>query len=153
MPPFISFKLHFSGWTSKLFCQFFGGTFAHFCFFFVHLHPDNLSTDERRNIIYEGGKKMLQYSNLQYTNAVKFNDPFDCHPLSLHESIRINLNNVWRRKEMKPWQIVTSWVFPLCRCIRILAVSQYNSNIIFFLDRWTNGQVDKQCYWIEKSNI
>ena len=28
----------------------------------------------------EGGKKMLQYSNLQYTNAAKFNDPFDCHP-------------------------------------------------------------------------
>ena len=28
----------------------------------------------------EGGKKMLRDHNLQYTNAAKFNDPFDCHP-------------------------------------------------------------------------
>ncbi len=28
----------------------------------------------------DGGLKMLQYSNLQFTNATKFNDPFDCHP-------------------------------------------------------------------------
>ena len=28
----------------------------------------------------EGGLKMLQNSNLQFTNATKFNDPFDCHP-------------------------------------------------------------------------
>lgn len=28
----------------------------------------------------EGGKLMLKNSNLQYTNAAKFNDPFDCHP-------------------------------------------------------------------------
>ena len=29
---------------------------------------------------FDGGLKMLQYSNLQFTNATKFNDPFDCHP-------------------------------------------------------------------------
>ena len=28
----------------------------------------------------DGGKKMLSLHNLQYTNAAKFNDPFDCHP-------------------------------------------------------------------------
>ena len=28
----------------------------------------------------EGGLKMLQNSNLKFTNATKFNDPFDCHP-------------------------------------------------------------------------
>lgn len=28
----------------------------------------------------EGGLKMLENSNLQFTNATKFNDPFDCHP-------------------------------------------------------------------------
>lgn len=28
----------------------------------------------------EGGLKMLHYSNLMFTNATKFNDPFDCHP-------------------------------------------------------------------------
>ena len=28
----------------------------------------------------EGGLKMLQNSNLQFTNATRLNDPFDCHP-------------------------------------------------------------------------
>ena len=28
----------------------------------------------------KGGKMMLMNHNLQYTNAAKFNDPFDCHP-------------------------------------------------------------------------
>lgn len=28
----------------------------------------------------KGGELMLKNSNLQYTNAAKFNDPFDCHP-------------------------------------------------------------------------
>lgn len=27
-----------------------------------------------------GGLKMLHYSNLQFTNATRLNDPFDCHP-------------------------------------------------------------------------
>lgn len=27
-----------------------------------------------------GGLAMLKYHNLQFTNASKFNDPFDCHP-------------------------------------------------------------------------
>lgn len=39
----------------------------------------------RTNILYkyldaEGGLKMLQNSNLQFTNATRLNDPFDCHP-------------------------------------------------------------------------
>ncbi|MBO4531371.1 MAG: DUF2971 domain-containing protein [Paludibacteraceae bacterium] len=29
---------------------------------------------------YNGGLMMLTNSNLQFTNATKFNDPFDCHP-------------------------------------------------------------------------
>lgn len=28
----------------------------------------------------DGGLKMLQNSNLQFTNATRLNDPFDCHP-------------------------------------------------------------------------
>ena len=28
----------------------------------------------------EGGLKMLRFHNLRFTNATKFNDPFDCHP-------------------------------------------------------------------------
>ena len=27
-----------------------------------------------------GGLAMLEHYNLQFTNATKFNDPFDCHP-------------------------------------------------------------------------
>ena len=38
-----------------------------------------------RRILYkyldaEGGLKMLENSTLKFTNAIKFNDPFDCHP-------------------------------------------------------------------------
>lgn len=29
---------------------------------------------------FEGGRLMLKYRTLQFTNATKFNDPFDCHP-------------------------------------------------------------------------
>ena len=28
----------------------------------------------------KGGLKMLKHGNLQFTNATKLNDPFDCHP-------------------------------------------------------------------------
>ena len=30
-----------------------------------------------------GGRLMLKNSNLQYTNAAMFNDPFDCHPVKI----------------------------------------------------------------------
>jgi hypothetical protein len=38
-----------------------------------------------RRILYkyldaDGGLKMLENSTLKFTNAIKFNDPFDCHP-------------------------------------------------------------------------
>lgn len=29
---------------------------------------------------FKGGLAMLEHHNLQFTNATKFNDPFDCHP-------------------------------------------------------------------------
>lgn len=32
----------------------------------------------------DGGLAMLEHHNLQFTNATKFNDPFDCHPRSEH---------------------------------------------------------------------
>ena len=28
----------------------------------------------------QGGLAMLENSNIQFTNATKLNDPFDCHP-------------------------------------------------------------------------
>ena len=29
---------------------------------------------------FNGGLMMLHYGNLQFTNATRLNDPFDCHP-------------------------------------------------------------------------
>ncbi len=29
---------------------------------------------------YNGGRMILKFSNLQFTNATQLNDPFDCHP-------------------------------------------------------------------------
>lgn len=43
-----------------------------------------------------GGLKMLEYSNLQFTNATKLNDPFDCHPAL------INFSNV-PKEACKAW--------------------------------------------------
>ncbi len=44
----------------------------------------------------EGGLKMLKYSNLQFTNATRLNDPFDCHP-SLIDFSKVPL------RRMKYW--------------------------------------------------
>lgn len=42
----------------------------------------------------DGGLKMLHYGNLQFTNASKFNDPFDCHPaLFDYSHAPVNKNN------------------------------------------------------------
>ena len=43
-----------------------------------------------------GGLKMLEYSNLQFTNATKLNDPFDCHPAL------VNFSNV-PKEACKAW--------------------------------------------------
>lgn len=43
----------------------------------------------------QGGLKMLQNSNLQFTNATKFNDPFDCHPALFDYSNTPTNKNNW----------------------------------------------------------
>ena len=53
-----------------------------------------------------GGLLMLQNSNLQFTNATKFNDPFDCHEI-IKAAKRLN-------PEIKIYQMTTdSEVFRL----------------------------------------
>ena len=42
-----------------------------------------------------GGLKMLKYHNLQFTNASKFNDPFDCHPALFDYSNVPTTKNNW----------------------------------------------------------
>ena len=44
----------------------------------------------------DGGLEMLKHHNLQFTNATKFNDPFDCHPAL------INFSNV-PKEACKAW--------------------------------------------------
>ncbi len=42
----------------------------------------------------KGGLMMLQHGNLQFTNATKFNDPFDCHPaLFDYSNVPTTINN------------------------------------------------------------
>ena len=42
----------------------------------------------------KGGLVMLEHHNLQFTNATKFNDPFDCHPaLFDYSNVPVTKNN------------------------------------------------------------
>lgn len=56
------------------------------------------------NILYkyldaDGGLKMLEYSNLQFTNANYLNDPFDCHPnLIDFSNVPVERMNVWDKE-------------------------------------------------------
>ena len=36
---------------------------------------------------FQGWLKMLENSNLQFTNATQLNDPFDCHPALIQHVI------------------------------------------------------------------
>ncbi len=38
----------------------------------------------------KGGLSMLSKSNLQFTNAMYLNDPFDCHPALISQKFRRN---------------------------------------------------------------
>ena len=42
-----------------------------------------------------GGLTMLEHHNLQFTNATKFNDPFDCHPALFDYSNVPSTPNNW----------------------------------------------------------
>ena len=45
----------------------------------------------------KGGLMMLQGSNLQFTNATRLNDPFDCHPALFDYSNAPTNKYDWRR--------------------------------------------------------
>lgn len=52
-----------------------------------------------------GGKAMLSNHNLQFTNAAKFNDPFDCHPSLIDFSnVPPELCKVWDEETIKKLQ-------------------------------------------------
>ena len=57
----------------------------HYSRYFVTLRIRNPKKTMGATILYkyldaDGGLKMLTNSNLQFTNATRLNDPFDCHP-------------------------------------------------------------------------
>lgn len=56
---------------------------------------------------FEGGRLMLKYRTLQFTNATKFNDPFDCHP------DLFNFSNVPKNVRNWPPATITTKVFAL----------------------------------------
>lgn len=56
-------------------------------------------SDVSNTILYKyldanGGLMMLKYHNLQFTNATRFNDPFDCHP-ALFDYSNVPENKRW----------------------------------------------------------
>ena len=49
----------------------------------------------------DGGMKMLNYSNLQFTNATRLNDPFDCHPSLIDFSqVPSEKTQVWDKEDV-----------------------------------------------------
>ena len=49
----------------------------------------------------DGGMKMLNYSNLQFTNATRLNDPFDCHPSLIDFSqVPPEKTQVWDKEDV-----------------------------------------------------
>ena len=54
----------------------------------------------------DGGLAMLKHHNLQFTNATKFNDPFDCHPALFDYSHApvIQNNQFSQRKAKTTWR-------------------------------------------------
>lgn len=49
----------------------------------------------------EGGLRMLQNSNIQFTNAKKLNDPFDCHPSLIDFSqVPAERTKVWSKEDI-----------------------------------------------------
>ncbi len=85
----------------------------------------------------KGANKMLSHSNLQFTNATQFNDPFDCHPSLIDFSrvprekckgwtpgiIELVESDRYRRYRENAWICCLSKVFD-----SILMWSYYNSH-------------------------
>lgn len=85
----------------------------------------------------DGAKMMLYYSDLQYTNATQFNDPFDSHPSLIDfsnvppekckgwpsEIIKLTESNRYERYREKAWICCLSKVFD-----SLLMWSYYNSH-------------------------
>ena len=85
----------------------------------------------------DGAKMMLYYSDLQYTNATQFNDPFDSHPGLIDfsnvppekckgwspEIIKLTESNRYERYREKTWICCLSKV-----CDSLLMWSYYNSH-------------------------
>lgn len=81
----------------------------------------------------DGALKMLKYHNLQFTNATKLNDPFDCHPSLIDFSnVPAEKCRVWSAKdisvlESSPYKRIheTAWICSLSKVYDSLLMWSY----------------------------
>lgn len=117
----------------------------------------------------EGGKLMLKNSNLQYTNAAKFNDPFDCHPSLIDfsnvppenckvwgaELTQLVRSNSYRRLRERAWvsclskknDILLMWSYyanhsGICIGLNMKKVSQYINSRCGFMVKSEGMEVE-----------
>ena len=86
---------------------------------------------------FDGGMAMLKNRTLQFTNATKFNDPFDCHPaLFVYSNVppsKRNLNpagffSKMKYNDMKNYREQT-WIYCLSKvCDSLLMWAYYNNH-------------------------
>lgn len=98
--------------------------------------------DESNTILYKyldanGGLMMLKYHNLQFTNATRFNDPFDCHPALFDYSNVPENKRVWTGTDfvskMEENQMEnlrnSTWICSLSKvCDSLLMWAYYNNH-------------------------
>lgn len=99
-------------------------------------------SDVSNTILYKyldanGGLMMLKHHNLQFTNATRLNDPFDCHPSLIDYSNASNIEaKVWGKKLVEEVEMSRAtnrrndaWICSLSKnCNSLLMWSYYNSH-------------------------
>ena len=84
----------------------------------------------------EGGLRMMKYHNLQFTNASRLNDPFDCHPSLINFSnVPAEKCRVWPAKLVnlmtssryeRNWE--KAWICSLSKVYEALLMWSYYCN-------------------------
>ena len=84
----------------------------------------------------DGGLKMLENSNLQFSNATKLNDPFDCHPSLIDCSkVPVDISEKWPSEIiskfcLRPFSYrrMDTWVCSLSKVYDALLMWTYYTN-------------------------
>lgn len=78
-----------------------------------------------------GALSMLRFKELQFTNATKFNDPFDCHPSLIDCSNPPEKSYDWPPKEFQS-AMAESRLLNNCECAWISCLSKRPDNILMW---------------------